>query len=652
MIEASDNRIAFLLLSPLFGSIAAYLAGRISERIAGVLASCAVFFSFIVTCSLWSELQPNSSFALSLGTWIATDHLSLPFGFVFDRLSAVMCLVITGIGTLIHIYSVGYMAHDESRPRFFSYLNLFVAAMLTLVLGSSLPVLFVGWEGVGLCSYLLIGFWFTNPEFAKAGRKAFVMNRIGDLGLMVAMFALFAATGTLDIKALNTAENLAKIGPAVGCLAGLGLFVAATGKSAQIPLFTWLPDAMAGPTPVSALIHAATMVTAGIYLMGRMYGVIELDPFVPALVCWIALGTAFLAATTAIAQNDIKKVLAYSTVSQLGFMFLAVGAGEYAVALFHVVTHAFFKACLFLSAGSVIYGCHHEQDMRKMGGLSSYMPATCIAYGISTLAIAGIWPFAGFFSKHAILDGLALSQNPYLLPWLSCIGWGAKVVALLTALYMTRSFVMTFMGKYRGGASAHPHHSEGDNKAVDTHSHTPHEAPLVMVAPVLFLALLSVGGGYYLSHSFLPYLTGTGVGGGVLPLSKMGSDHELGFSGILSGSLPGVIGIGLGVVLFHVATALKDSLRRPAGLFEWLFAGKYYVDEIYDAVIVAPLTFTSGVVARALDKGIVDGGVNAVGRISEVSGELVRRATTGQVATYVVMMFVAASVFLGLFVQK
>jgi NADH-quinone oxidoreductase subunit L len=417
-----ERLLALVVLIPLLGAAVSYVVGRAMPALSGVIASAAVALSCACSLTLTNGLSEGASVTAGLSQWLSFGGLQLPLELYFDRLSAVMCLIITGIGTLIHVYSIGYMADDESRPRFFSYLNLFVASMLVLVLGKSLPVIFIGWEGVGLCSYLLIGFWFSNREYASAGRKAFIMNRIGDVGFIIAMAVLFVSCGTLDVTQLSQASVLSKLPADLGFVAGLALFFAATGKSAQIPLFTWLPDAMAGPTPVSALIHAATMVTAGVYLMGRMHGVIELDPMVPAIIMWTALATALVAATIALVQNDIKKVLAYSTVSQLGFMFLAVGAGYYSVALFHVVTHAFFKACLFLSAGSVIHGCHHEQDMRRMGGLAAKMPLTCLSYGVATLAIAGIAPLAGYFSKHAILDSIASNHNQYLQPYAGSIG--------------------------------------------------------------------------------------------------------------------------------------------------------------------------------------------------------------------------------------
>lgn len=619
-----DLRLSIVVLAPLLGAALLYLIGRLAPRLSGIVASLAVAVSCVMTVLLSQGLAETGSFVSTLTSWLSFGGFSMPIELYFDSLSSVMCLIITGVGLLIHIYSIGYMAEDESQPRFFAYLNLFVAAMLVLVLGKSLPVVFIGWEGVGLCSYLLIGFWFTNTDYASAGRKAFVMNRIGDLGFLVAMAVLFTNLGTLDVTRLSEPGLLAKLPADLGFVAGIALFLAATGKSAQIPLFSWLPDAMAGPTPVSALIHAATMVTAGIYLMGRMHGVVEIDPAVPAIIMWVALATAALAATVALVQNDIKKVLAYSTVSQLGFMFLAVGAGQYAIALFHVVTHAFFKACLFLSAGSVIHGCHHEQDMRKMGGLAKAMPLTCICYGVATLAIAGIYPFAGYFSKHAILGAIQSVHNPLLQPYVSRIGLCATLIAICTAFYMTRSFILTFTGTYRG--EAHPH-----------------EAPAVMTLPVAVLAVLSLVGGFVLNSTLFSYL------GHSLPHAAHG--ESAGFVADLVGSLPGVLGIALAYILFIAAPGIRASIVTIGRPLEKLFAGKYFVDELLDRVVVRPIATLSRITFRSIDQVFVEGSGNALGSVTRAVGELTCRLTTGQVATYLLYMFAAVALMISVFVQ-
>jgi NADH-quinone oxidoreductase subunit L len=625
----SDSRLVLLVLFPLLGAVIAYLIGRVVPRLAGVVASIAVALSAGLSFSLWQGLSSGagSEVRATLSSWISFQEVALPLELLFDPLSAVMCLLVTGVGCLIHLYAIGYMAADASQPRFFAYLNLFIFSMLLLVLGRSMPVVFIGWEGVGLCSYLLIGFWFTNGEYASAGRKAFVMNRIGDLGFLVAMAVLYSTVGTLDLVELRRPEVLERIPADLGTLVAVALFFAATGKSAQIPLFTWLPDAMAGPTPVSALIHAATMVTAGVYLMARCAGLLELNPAVPALIVWVAIATAILAGTTALAQNDIKKVLAYSTVSQLGLMFVAVGVGAYSVALFHVVTHAFFKACLFLSAGSVIHGCHHEQDLRRMGGLWRAMPLTCLAYGVATLAIAGVWPCAGFFSKHAIFDALAVTQNPVLRSSVGVLTVLATLVAVCTAVYMTRSCVLAFGGRYRG---------EGH----------PHEAPVVMTGPVLVLAVLSLLGGLYLEPHFFHYLAGVVPDGGI---SARGHG-VLDLAGTVKASLPGLIGIAVGVVLFAVLPNLKDQLRRLVWPFEWLFAGKYFVDQVYDTAVVAPITTVSRVAFRSVDAALVEGSGRGVAVVSRAVAELTRRMTTGQVGTYLLAMLVAVGVVCSVFI--
>jgi NADH-quinone oxidoreductase subunit L len=624
-MQNMERVLALVVLLPLLGAVVSYVIGRTVPFLSGVVASVAVALSFGCTVMLTNNIEAGGAVTSGLSSWLSFGEFKLPLELYFDRLSAVMCLIITGIGALIHLYSIGYMAHDESRPRFFAYLNLFVASMLVLVLGKSLPVIFIGWEGVGLCSYLLIGFWFANRDFAVAGRKAFIMNRIGDVGFIIAMAVIFVSCGTLDVTALAKPEVLAQLPADLGLVAGLALFFAATGKSAQIPLFTWLPDAMAGPTPVSALIHAATMVTAGIYLMGRMHGVVELDPMVPAIIMWTALATALVAATIALVQNDIKKVLAYSTVSQLGFMFLAVGAGYYSVALFHVVTHAFFKACLFLSAGSVIHGCHHEQDMRHMGGLAKKMPLTCLSYGVATLAIAGIAPFAGYFSKHAILDSIASNHNAHLQPYSGLIGIVATAIAVCTALYMTRSFVLTFLGSYRG------------------ESH-PHEAPSVMTMPVLVLAALSVVGGWWLHHSLPQFVTGP------LPASP---EHaaQASFMGYLVGSLPGIIGVAAAILLYQITPTIRVGVSKVGWPLQKLFSGKYFVDELYDRAIVRPILALARVTSKTINQTMVEGSGSALGSVTRAVGELTCRITTGQVATYGLIMFAAVAFLFSIFVQ-
>ena len=606
--------IAPLLALPLFGALMTYVVGSLNRDLSAWVATGASFLSFVWVLGLVSTL-PETGVEQVLYPWILVGDLSIDFTLRFDRLTAVMALVVTGIGSLIHLYSVGYMAEEPSKHRFFAYLNLFMFSMLTLILGANLPVLFVGWEGVGLCSYLLIGFWFKNEAYARAGRKAFVVNRIGDAGMLLGMFLLYAHFGSLDFVALQSLVTESEYATPLITTIALALFVGATGKSAQLPLFVWLPDAMAGPTPVSALIHAATMVTAGVYLLARTHFIFALAPTALAVVTIVALLTAFVAATTAVAQNDIKKVLAYSTVSQLGFMFLAAGAGAYWVAIFHVITHAFFKACLFLGAGSVIHGCHHEQDMRHMGGLGKLMPITFITYGISTLAIAGVYPFAGYQSKHAILAAWEHVTNPALAGMGEIVVLVATLTAGLTAFYMTRSVVMTFAGEYRG------------------HAH-PHESPWIMTVPLIVLAALATVGGIYLAHALPEYLSP------VLP--SPGAHHPETITEGLAHSWVGILGIALGFGAFLYGKSFVDLVSSVLSPLRKLFERKYYIDELYAAFIVTPLEDLARILWRIIDQGIIDGIVNGTASFVGVNSEIVRHAHTGQIRHYALFMFVGA----------
>lgn len=613
--------LALIPIFPLVGSLLAFCIGRTNKDSAGWIATGCSAASFAATLMLFSRLLPGQNFESVLFSWISISSLSVDFALRFDQLSAVMCLVVTGVGSLIHLYSVSYMGEDDSRHRFFSYLNLFLFSMLVLVLGANLLVLFVGWEGVGLCSYLLIGFWFKKMDYAGAGMKAFVVNRIGDAGFLIGMFILVQELGTLDFVSLKGAISSGALSVSVITFVALAFFVGATGKSAQIPLFVWLPDAMAGPTPVSALIHAATMVTAGVYLLARMSFLYTLSPFALAIVTAVATLTAFVAATIAIVQNDIKKVLAYSTVSQLGFMFVAAGVGAFWVAIFHVVTHAFFKACLFLGAGSVIHGCHHEQDMRHMGGLRKYMPITFVTYLIATLAIAGIYPFAGYQSKHAILEAVGHGG----VPLANEIGFLLKFTGFLTAFYMTRSLAMTFLGSYRG------------------HAH-PHESPAPMTIPLVVLAFLSLVGGVYLAGVLPFYLDG------VVVIKEAAHHGETFVEGILH-SWVGLLGVGLGILFYGLPAARAIpgtifSLVKPLGI---ALREKYYFDEVYDATIIKPLGVFSKILFRGVDQGIIDGAVNGTGAVVEVSGDVLRVTQSGQIRQYAFFMFSAAVLIVGLY---
>jgi len=626
MIEHAS--LAPIVLFPLLGCVLAFLVGKSNKASAGWIATGASTLAFLWSVKQVLALGHEGAFEDNLFTWIACGDFRADFTLRLDQLSSVMCLVVTGIGSLIHLYSVAYMAEDESVHRFFSYLNLFMFSMLLLVLGGNLLVLFVGWEGVGLCSYLLIGFWFKNLAYAAAGRKAFVVNRIGDAGFLLGIFLLFGKFGTIDFVALRSAVEAGALTIPISffTLTALCLFVGACGKSAQIPLFVWLPDAMAGPTPVSALIHAATMVTAGVYMLARLNFLFVLSPLAMAVILLVAVSTAFVAASTALAQNDIKKVLAYSTVSQLGFMFMAASVGAFWVAIFHVVTHAFFKACLFLGAGSVIHGCHHEQDMRQMGGLLKKMPITAITYGISVLAIAGIFFFSGYQSKHAILAALEHSHNEYLQAYMHGILILVNFTAFLTAFYMARSFAMTFLGEYRG------------------HAH-PHESPWQMTTPLIVLAALaSVGGlllggtfGFSLEHFLAP----------VIPLSGLQHAHENILEGLMH-SWIGLLGVGLALFLYTQAKEIPAKVFAAIPPLSALFERKYYFDEIYGFLIVRPLEEMARLLWRIVDVGIIDGMVNGTAQFVDISGEMRQITQTGQLRYYALLLF-GATVFILVF---
>ncbi len=548
-------------------------------------------------------------------TWMRVGTFSVDVAFLLDPLSAVMVLVVTGVGSLIHIYATGYMSHDPSFRRFFLYLNLFMFAMLTLVLADNYLLLFVGWEGVGLCSYLLIGFWYERPSAAEAGKKAFIVNRIGDFGFMLGAFMLVTATGSLQFDRVFSAAP--HVFTAAGVtLATLLMFLGATGKSAQIPLFTWLPDAMEGPTPVSALIHAATMVTAGVYMLARSHVLFELAPATMQVVAVIGAATALMAATIGLAQNDIKRVLAYSTVSQLGYMFMACGVGAFGAGIFHVMTHAFFKALLFLGAGSVIHAMSDEQYMRRMGGLSSRLPFTHGTMAVATLAIAGVPFLAGFFSKDEILHAAWASGHKGI--WLAGI-----VGACLTAFYMTRLYVLTFRGPSRLSHEA---------------EHHLHESPPSMIVPLVVLAVLSVVGGYV----GMPFQQGGNAFETwlhpVLSAGGHAAHHEVsrGVEWLL-------ILLSVGVALLGIVLSLRSYLWNPATAtaLQTRFAGlhrllvnKYWVDEVYDAVLVRPFVGISEWMWRFWDAKVVDGLVNGVGTTLEGGSAILKLFQNGYVGTY------------------
>jgi NADH-quinone oxidoreductase subunit L len=600
--------------------------------------------AFAVALGVFLQLlghPPETALIVQLWSWMPVGTLQVNMAFQVDQLSGVMLLIVTGVGSLIHLFSVGYMRDDPGYARYFSYLNLFVAFMLVLVLGSSFPVMFIGWEGVGLCSYLLIGFWFSEKANADAGKKAFIMNRIGDFGFLVAMFLIWQSLGTLTFTGMvERAPALLAAGGGIVTAITLFLFLGCTGKSAQIPLYTWLPDAMAGPTPVSALIHAATMVTAGVYLVARTNVLFALAPLSSTVVAGIGALTALFAATIGLRQYDIKKVLAYSTVSQLGYMFLAVGTGAYTAGIFHLATHAFFKALLFLGAGSVIYAMHHAfhathshadaQDMRNMGGLRRYMPVTFWLMLIATLAIAGVPPFSGFFSKDEILAA-AFARGETIRIYYLFYAMGL-LAALLTAFYMARLMAMTFLGDNRTGEKERDHL---------------HEAPWIMTGPLVVLGLLSAIGGVL---NLPPFLGGaalehwlepvTAPAAGIFRLQMPHGPTEL----FLVGA---AVAIGAaGLVAGWWATLRRPTLpaeRAPADTgFARVLYRKYYVDELYDRIVVRPVVWLSRFALwRGVDQGVVDGAaVNGTAKLSRGLGWLGSRLQTGQVGVYIVLFLV------------
>jgi NADH-quinone oxidoreductase subunit L len=563
------NLALLLLLSPFVGFLFnIFFGNKISKGMAGVVGTLTVVFSFLLTLCFFSQLlQTGKAIEISLFDWISIGKLNIDFGIVLDQLSLLWLLFVTGIGSLIHLYSISYMHDDENMSKFFAYLNLFVFFMITLVIGNNLLVMFIGWEGVGLCSYLLIGFWYKNQAYNDAAKKAFIMNRIGDLGFLIGIFILASQFATLNFSEIQTAIATGQVNTSALGIAALCLFIGATGKSAQLPLYTWLPDAMAGPTPVSALIHAATMVTAGIFMITRMNFLFDIAPEIQNIIAIVGAITALVAASIGLLQNDIKKVLAYSTVSQLGLMFLALGMGAYTVAVFHVITHAFFKACLFLGSGSVIHALHGEQDMRKMGGLGKVMPITFWTMMISTLAIAGIFPFAGFWSKDEILL-TAFEHNKVL--WIV-----ASIASIMTAFYMFRLMYLTFFRTFRG---------------TEEQKHHLHESPKLITIPLVILAVLAAIGGainlpgsFWLNHYLEPILA-TKHHAHVL------GAHEFMLMGVaLAGAVVGILW-AYGKYLKQGFVPKEDEAIVG---FNKVIYNKYYVDEIYTALLVRPINAIS-----------------------------------------------------------
>jgi NADH-quinone oxidoreductase subunit L len=592
--------LPLIVVLPLLGFVLNGLLGnRLGNRFVNIVGCGLPIVAFLLTIKCFADLSAGGAPLIETAyTWARIGGRSFDIALYFDRLSAVMALIVTGVGSVIHIYSMGYMHDDRSYARFFAYLNLFLFFMLALVLGRSLLVLFVGWEGVGLASYLLIGFWYEDPVNARAGKKAFVTNRIGDAGFLLGMFLLYWAFGTLDMDRINAAFTAGPVAISAS-LAGILLFIGATGKSAQIPLHVWLPDAMAGPTPVSALIHAATMVTAGVYLVARMSGLYLQAPEASAVITVIGAATAFFAATIALAQTDIKKVLAYSTVSQLGFMFVALGVGAYGVGIFHVYTHAFFKACLFLGAGSVIHALSGEQDIRKMGGLAKRIPVTFWTFAIATAAIAGIPPLAGFWSKDEILwNAFASSAGGSPLLWLVM-----AVTALMTAFYMFRLLWLVFLTPSRMEPEA---------------EHHVHESPPSMTGVLMILAALSALGGFVSLPHFLEPL---------LPLAPTHETlHHYETPLLILSVIIALAGLAAARGLYVAGLERAGELaRRFASLHRTLY-NKYFVDEAYERFLGNPLTWISDwVFLRFGDRFIIDGTLNGLARLAHrVAGGLAR----------------------------
>lgn len=621
-----DNVLQIVWVIP-FLPLIGFLLNGIGRKVfpkslAGIIGSGTVLLSFLVSVWVFFNVKNGNTHVAHYFNFIHTDTFTIGLDFQIDQLSSLFLLIITGVGFLIHVYSTSYMHEEESKDfaKYFAYLNLFVFSMLLLVMGGNYVIMFVGWEGVGLCSYLLIGYWFKNKDYTNAAKKAFIMNRIGDLGFLLAVFWLFAKIGSADYH--EVFANVSKLSSfEIGGITLL-LFVGATGKSAQIPLYTWLPDAMAGPTPVSALIHAATMVTAGIYMIARSNVLYTLAPATQHIIAVVGLLTALLAASIALKQNDIKKVLAYSTVSQLGYMFLALGVGAYTGAVFHVMTHAFFKALLFLGAGSVIHAMGGEQDIRNMGGLKKYMSITHITFLLGCLAIAGMPPFSGFFSKDEILAHV-FEHSPLL--------WALGVVgAVFTAFYMFRLYTLTFLGKFRG-----THEQE----------HHLHESPFAITLPLIILALLAVIGGFvgipevfaHGAHRLEAFLAPV-----FEPSVQLAKHHEA-----LSYSTEyALMAVSVGAALVAIIVAVRlfknysnENTTEETGIGKVL-ANKWYIDELYEAAVVKPLLRLSSFLSNIVERKGIDAIVNGVGKAVNYGSRQIRLLQSGQVGIYILLMVI------------
>jgi len=628
-----DFLVSFVPLFPLLGFIFIALnTRRFTEGFTSFVACGSVLASFIVSVVLFIHLAgltaDERSIHITLFNWISAGNFSASISFLIDPLSSLMLLIITGVGFLIHVYSIGYMHDDDGYNRFFSYLNLFVFFMLMLVMGANYLVMFIGWEGVGLCSYLLIGFWFKNQDYNDAANKAFIMNRIGDLGMLLGIILIFMNFGSIEY--LQVFPKTSSIDTSIITLITVLLFIGAMGKSAQIPLYTWLPDAMAGPTPVSALIHAATMVTAGVYMVARNNLLYSLAPVAMELIVIVGLATALFAATIALTQNDIKKVLAYSTVSQLGLMFVALGLGSFTGGIFHMATHAFFKALLFLGAGSVIHALHHEQDIRNMGGLKKYLPVTYLTFLIGVLAISGLPPFAGFFSKDEILAAAFASNK---------IVWAVALLAsMLTAFYMFRLFFLTFLGTTRASQNTLDH---------------VHESPQSITLPLIVLAVLSAIGGFM----GIPEALGGShwLGDFLAPVFAQSKGHVEAHALTHSTEymlMGGVVVLTLIIIAYAYSRYVsKNHVPVEEGQItsplQRTLYNKYYVDEIYDAIVVKPLYWLSQQFYSVVEKSGIDRLVNSSGRGLESGSKFARLIQTGRVGYYIFVMVVGIALLLG-----
>ena len=637
MHDPCTSLLVWIPLLPLFGALVNGLLGRkLPRTLVGALACSTVGGSFVLALIASVPVlaaHGQGRLVQELGPWISVPGLVIPFRFLVDSLAVVMLLVVSGVSLLIHIYSLGYMKSDPSYSRYFAYLNLFVCAMLILVLADNLPLLFVGWEGVGLCSYLLIGFWFEDPAKASAGKKAFVVNRIGDLGFLLGMFVLFGAAGSLSIDGLRQAAENGEITTALATVACLLLFVGAAGKSAQIPLYVWLPDAMAGPTPVSALIHAATMVTAGVYLIARLSFLFALAPTASAIVALVGGATALFAATIGVVQTDIKKVLAYSTVSQLGYMFVGVGVGSYSAGVFHLMTHAFFKACLFLGAGAVIHALSGEQDIRRMGGLKKKLPWTYWTFLIATLAIAGFPPLSGFFSKDEIL-WKALSSDSHAAwaaGWVHLLAYGLGLVgAGLTSFYMFRLVFLTFHGSSRLDPAVHVHHESGVMSG-----------PLVVLAGLAMVGGL-VGAALFGVRTFEHFLDPVVGEAEKIAVVARGFAHSSGaeIGAALGSVLLGLLGLVMAYTCYLARPALPGRIAQRLSSLHRLLLNKYWVDELYERVIVRPIAALALVLWKKVDELIIDTFlVHGPGRMLLAVAAVGRKMQNGDVQAYAFWLF-------------